>query len=108
MYLYYVCVCLCHTCHLPLLCLVPGGLGLVTALTQTTPDLLAAEIDKARDMLEDGHEGQLGVNLTILPMFAEVDYPAYKDVIINSGVKVVETAGRYVCTSKNIPVAAVA
>ena len=39
-------------------------------------------------------EGTLGVNLTILPMFADVDYESYKDVIISSGVKAVETAGR--------------
>ena len=70
-----------------------GGLGLVTALTQTTPDLLAAEIDAAQSAAPNC-PGAVGVNLTILPMFADVDYVAYKDVIINSGVKVVETAGR--------------
>ena len=71
-----------------------GGLGLVTALTQPSPQLLAQEIEKAQMKLRPDAEGKVGVNLTILPMFAEVDYEGYKDVILSSGVKVVETAGR--------------
>jgi NADH:quinone reductase (non-electrogenic) len=55
-----------------------GGLGLVTALTQPSPELLAQEIDKAQMKLRPDAEGQVGVNLTILPMFAEVDYDGYK------------------------------
>ena len=60
-----------------------GGLGLVTALTQPTPEALRAEIKKAQDSLRPGCEGAVGVNLTILPMFSEVDYGAYRDVIID-------------------------
>ncbi|GMH80567.1 hypothetical protein TL16_g08600 [Triparma laevis f. inornata] len=71
-----------------------GGLGLITALTQPTPEALALEIDKAKSLIKPSAQGKLGVNLTILPMFAEVDYSAYKDVIISSGLKAVETAGR--------------
>ena len=71
-----------------------GGLGLVTALTQPTPEALAAEIDKAKAIWDPSKGGQLGVNLTILPMFAEVNYEAYKDVIVSSGLSAVETAGR--------------
>ncbi|GMI51060.1 hypothetical protein ScalyP_jg8625 [Parmales sp. scaly parma] len=71
-----------------------GGLGLVTALTQPTPELLEAEIALAQSNLLPNCEGQVGVNLTILPMFTDVIYEDYRDVIISSGVKVVETAGR--------------
>jgi NAD(P)H-dependent flavin oxidoreductase YrpB (nitropropane dioxygenase family) len=70
-----------------------GGLGFITALTQPTPELLAEEIEKAKGMLDKDCKGKLGVNLTILPMFSQVDYPAYRDVILNSGIDVVETAG---------------
>ena len=55
-----------------------GGLGLVTALTQPSPEALSKELDKAKSMWDPSKGGQLGVNLTILPMFAEVDYGAYK------------------------------
>ncbi len=71
-----------------------GGLGLVTALTQPTPEKLAAEIATARSLLKPGCSGKVGVNLTILPMFSKVDYGAFVDVIIASGVDIVETAGR--------------
>ena len=71
-----------------------GGLGLVTGLTQSSPELLAAELKKAQSMLVPNCEGKVGVNLTILPMFTHVDYAAYVDVICNSGVDIVETAGR--------------
>ena len=71
-----------------------GGLGLVTALTQPTPEELAAEIQKAQSSLRPQCPGKVGVNLTILPMFKSVDYSKYVDVILASGVDVVETAGR--------------
>mmetsp|Transcript_3645 Transcript_3645/g.5657 ORF Transcript_3645/g.5657 Transcript_3645/m.5657 type:complete len:330 (+) Transcript_3645:156-1145(+) len=71
-----------------------GGLGLVTSLTQSTPELLATEIANAKSMLKPNCEGKIGANLTILPMFSKVDYGAYVDVIIDSGIDIVETAGR--------------
>jgi NADH:quinone reductase (non-electrogenic) len=71
-----------------------GGLGLVTGLTQGSPELLDTEIKKAQSLLRKGCKGKVGVNLTILPMFSKVDYAAYVDVICKSGVDVVETAGR--------------
>lgn len=71
-----------------------GGLGLITALTQPSPEKLDEEIQRGKSMWDVKRGGQLGVNLTILPMFSEVNYEAYKDVIISSGLKVVETAGR--------------
>jgi NAD(P)H-dependent flavin oxidoreductase YrpB (nitropropane dioxygenase family) len=66
-----------------------GGLGIITGLTQRTPERLAAEIDRCRKMTAK----PFGVNLTFLPAVTPPDYPAYVDVIVASGVKVVETAG---------------
>ncbi|MBC3435721.1 MULTISPECIES: NAD(P)H-dependent flavin oxidoreductase [Pseudomonas] len=67
-----------------------GGLGILTALTQPTPDALAAEIARCRTLT-----GQpFGVNLTILPTTTPPPYADYATAIIESGVKVVETAGR--------------
>ncbi|MFO1197623.1 MAG: nitronate monooxygenase family protein [Burkholderiaceae bacterium] len=67
-----------------------GGLGIITALTQKTPELLAKEIAKARGLTDK----PIGVNLTFLPTFAEPPYPEYIRAIIEGGVKAVETAGR--------------
>jgi nitronate monooxygenase len=67
-----------------------GGLGIVTGLTQRTPELLAKEIARCRDMTDR----PFGVNLTFLPAFAAPPYPEYIRAIIEGGVKVVETAGR--------------
>jgi len=67
-----------------------GGLGIITGLTQRTPELLAREIAKARDLTDK----PLGVNLTFLPGFESPPYPEYIAAIIEGGVKVVETAGR--------------
>ena len=66
-----------------------GGLGIITALTQKTPADLANEIARAQDMTDK----PIGVNLTFLPTVRSVDYPAIVKVIIDSGVKIVETAG---------------
>ncbi len=66
-----------------------GGLGIITALTQRTPELLAAEIGKCRSMTDK----PFGVNLTFLPSVTPPDYPGYVKAIIEGGVKIVETAG---------------
>ncbi len=66
-----------------------GGLGIITGLTQRTPELLANEIARCRDMTDK----PFGVNLTFLPMLNAPDYPSYVRTIIEGGVKVVETAG---------------
>lgn len=66
-----------------------GGLGILTALTQPTPEALAAEIARCRGMTDK----PFGVNLTILPSANPPPYEAYLDVVIGSGVKVLETAG---------------
>ncbi|ABC63127.1 NAD(P)H-dependent flavin oxidoreductase [Erythrobacter litoralis] len=67
-----------------------GGLGIITGLTLGTPEKLASEIDKCKDMTDK----PFGVNLTFLPSLTPPDYPGLVDVIIKGGVKVVETAGR--------------
>jgi nitronate monooxygenase len=67
-----------------------GGLGIITGLTQRTPELLAREIARCREMTDR----PFGVNLTFLPAFATPPYPEYIRAIIEGGVKIVETAGR--------------
>ena len=67
-----------------------GGLGIITGLTQRTPDDLAAEIEKCKSMTDK----PFGVNITILPMVNTPDYPGYVKAIIEGGVRIVETAGR--------------
>lgn len=66
-----------------------GGLGTITALTQKSPGDLANEIAKAQDMTSN----PIAVNLTFLPTLNPPDYPAYVQAVIDSGVKIVETAG---------------
>lgn len=66
-----------------------GGLGILTALTQPTPDDLRHEIDRCRSMTDK----PFGVNLTILPSVTPPPYAEYRKAIIASGVKIVETAG---------------
>jgi NADH:quinone reductase (non-electrogenic) len=66
-----------------------GALGIVTALTQPTPEALAREISRCREMTDK----PFGVNLTILPTMTPPPYTEYRSAIIESGVKIVETAG---------------
>ena len=67
-----------------------GGLGIITGLTQGTPEKLANEIAKCKDMTDK----PFGVNLTFLPSLTPPDYAGLIKVIIEGGVKIVETAGR--------------
>ena len=67
-----------------------GGLGILTALTQPTPEALREEIRRCRSMTDK----PFGVNITILPAIEPPPYDEYVQVIIESGVKIVETAGR--------------
>src|ERR1700738_4073546 len=66
-----------------------GALGILTALTRPTPELLVEEIARCRDMTDQ----PFGVNLTILPSAKPPPYEAYLDAIIGSGIKILETAG---------------
>jgi nitronate monooxygenase len=67
-----------------------GGLGIITALTLPTPDELAEEIARCREMTDK----PFGVNLTFLPALQAPPYAQYIDAIIKGAVKIVETAGR--------------
>ena len=67
-----------------------GGLGIITALTQPTPEDLLKEIERCQSMTDK----PFGVNLTILPTIKPVPYDDYAQAIVDSGVKIVETAGR--------------
>ena len=66
-----------------------GGFGILTALTQPTTDELVGEIERCRKMTDK----PFGVNLTVLPSMRERNYAAYAHAIVDSGIKVVETAG---------------
>jgi NAD(P)H-dependent flavin oxidoreductase YrpB (nitropropane dioxygenase family) len=66
-----------------------GGLGILTALTQPTPEDLRKEIHRCRQMTNR----PFGVNITLLPALVPPDYQAYAQVVIDEGVKIVETAG---------------
>ena len=67
-----------------------GALGILTALTQPTPEDLAKEIERTREMTDK----PFGVNLTVLPTINPPPYDEYAQAIVGSGVKIVETAGR--------------
>lgn len=66
-----------------------GGLGTITALTQPTPDALYKEIARCREMTDQ----PFAVNLTLLPAVKLPPYAEYRSVIVESGIKIVETAG---------------
>jgi nitronate monooxygenase len=66
-----------------------GGLGIITALTQPSPEALREEIDRCRAMTDK----PFGVNMTVFPTINSPDYKAYAQAIIDSGIKAVETAG---------------
>ncbi|KFY34913.1 hypothetical protein V494_06373 [Pseudogymnoascus sp. VKM F-4513 (FW-928)] len=66
-----------------------GGLGLLTALTQPTPEDLRKEIRRCKTMTKY----PFGVNITLLPAMVPPDYGAYAQVVIDEGIKIVETAG---------------
>jgi nitronate monooxygenase len=67
-----------------------GALGTITALTQPTPEALSVEIDRVRSMTSE----PFAVNLTILPTIKPIPYDEYVQAIVESGVRIVETAGR--------------
>lgn len=66
-----------------------GGLGIITALTQPTPEKLREEIERTRALTDK----PFGVNMTIFPTVNAPDYRAYAQAIIDGGVRIVETAG---------------
>jgi NADH:quinone reductase (non-electrogenic) len=66
-----------------------GGLGIITALTQPSPEDLRKEIRKCKSLTKN----PFAVNLTLLPAMVPPDYPAYARVVIDEGIRIVETAG---------------
>jgi NADH:quinone reductase (non-electrogenic) len=66
-----------------------GALGMITALTQPTPEALTKEIARTREMTDK----PFGVNVTILPAIKPPPYEEYRQAIIEAGIKIVETAG---------------
>ncbi len=66
-----------------------GGLGILTGLTQPTPEALSAEIERCRAMTAK----PFAVNLTVFPTRNSPDYLAYARAIVDGGVSIVETAG---------------
>lgn len=67
-----------------------GGLGIITALTFPSPEELASEIKRMRELTDK----PFGVNITLIPTLRSVSYDEYIDVIIREGIEIVETAGR--------------
>ncbi len=67
-----------------------GGLGILTGLTQPSPEDLVNEIKRCREMTDK----PFAVNLTILPTIKPIPYQEYAQAIVDSGIKIVETAGR--------------
>jgi nitronate monooxygenase len=66
-----------------------GGLGILTALTQPTPEALREEIERCRSMTNK----PFAVNMTVFPTVNSPNYRAYAQAVIDSGVRIVETAG---------------
>jgi NAD(P)H-dependent flavin oxidoreductase YrpB (nitropropane dioxygenase family) len=67
-----------------------GGLGIIAAFTFPTPQELATEINKTKELTDK----PFGVNITLLPTLRPVDIDGYFNTVIDSGIKIVETAGR--------------
>ncbi len=67
-----------------------GGLGILTALTFPSPEKFTAEIRRTRELTNK----PFGVNFSFLPTLRPVDYEAYIDVVVQEGIKIIETAGR--------------
>jgi len=67
-----------------------GALGILTAFTFSDPKDLVAEVKKTRELTDK----PFGVNITLLPTLRPVDVDGYVSAVIDSGVKIVETAGR--------------
>ncbi len=66
-----------------------GGLGILTALTQPSPEALRDEIERCRAMTSK----PFGVNITVFPTINAPDYQAYAQAVIDGGIRIVETAG---------------
>lgn len=75
-----------------------GALGVLTALTQPSPEALRAAIRETKTLLRPGvwdrsPLGGFAVNLTLLPSITPPDYPAFVNAALDEGVRIFETAG---------------
>ncbi|KAF5311627.1 hypothetical protein D9611_009445 [Ephemerocybe angulata] len=66
-----------------------GGLGILTALTQPSPDALRVAIRETRKLTSK----PFGVNITLLPSINLPDYAGYARAAVEEGVRIFETAG---------------
>ncbi|EJF55440.1 inosine monophosphate dehydrogenase [Dichomitus squalens LYAD-421 SS1] len=66
-----------------------GGLGVITALTQPSPDALRKAIQETRTLTKNN----FGVNITLLPSITPPDYEGYARAAVEEGVRIFETAG---------------
>ncbi|KAI1786056.1 inosine monophosphate dehydrogenase [Ganoderma leucocontextum] len=66
-----------------------GGLGILTALTQPSPDALRKAIQETRTLTKY----PFGVNITLLPSITPPDYEGYARAAVEEGVRIFETAG---------------
>ncbi|RXK35068.1 2-nitropropane dioxygenase [Tremella mesenterica] len=69
-----------------------GALGILTALTQPSPDALREAIRETRKRLGD-RPGRFGVNITLLPTINPPDYAGYARAAMEEGIDIFETAG---------------
>ncbi len=67
-----------------------GALGFITAHMYPSAEALEAEIKHVRELTDK----PFGVNMTILPSLTPIPYDEYRRAIVETGVKIVETAGR--------------
>jgi NAD(P)H-dependent flavin oxidoreductase YrpB (nitropropane dioxygenase family) len=68
-----------------------GGIGFITAESLATPEDLREEIKKTRDLTDK----PFGINLSMVPELGPPERTLkFCDVVVEEGVKVVETAGR--------------
>ena len=75
-----------------------GALGVLTALTQPTPQALREAVRKTKSLLKPGvwersPYGGFAVNITLLPSITPPDYPGYVQAALDEGVRIFETAG---------------
>ncbi|KAI0304372.1 hypothetical protein B0F90DRAFT_1809235 [Multifurca ochricompacta] len=66
-----------------------GGLGILTALTQPSPDALRKAIRETRSKTDK----PFGVNITLLPTINPPDYQGFARAAVAEGVRIFETAG---------------
>lgn len=63
--------------------------GILTALTQPSPDALREAIRQTRKLTDKN----FGVNITLLPTINPPDYAGYARAAVEEGIKIFETAG---------------